>query len=269
MIFKYVGSLGRELPSNQTAITNCPTLNLLRGRDGTSGRDGRDGQAGAMGPQGFRGEKGDRGPTGGPPGPTGQQGTTGLRGSTGRQGPPGPRSGGVVYTRWGSNSCPSISGTELVYVGKMGGSYFGDRGGGSNHLCMPPDPDYNLRVRSGIQGHSFIYATEYHTVLQGVNQHDVPCAVCSVSTRIQVLMIPAKTNCPTTWTREYYGYLMSEHVTNYRSSFICVDKAQESVAGSSEDTLANDLFHVEAKCSGMPCPPYVNYKELTCVVCTK
>ena len=158
-----------ELPSNPTSITNCPTLNLLRGRDGTSGRDGRDGQTGTMGPQGLRGEKGERGPSGGPPGLTGPQGVTGLRGATGRQGPPGPRSGGVVYTRWGSHSCPSISGTELVYAGRVGGSHYGDQGGGSNHLCMPPNPDYNLRIRSGVQGHSYVYGTEYFNLLHTGN----------------------------------------------------------------------------------------------------
>ena len=326
--YKYfnTGSLGQgELP-------NCPTLNLLRGRDGISGRDGRDGisgrdgrdgQAGAMGPQGLRGKKGDRGPTGGPPGPTGPQGATGLRGSTGRQGPPGPtgphgatgpqgatglrgstgrqgppgptgphgatgqqgatglrgstgrqgpqgpRSGGVVYTRWGSHSCPSNPGTELVYAGRVGGSQYGDRGGGSNHLCMPPDPDYTLQVQSGVQGRTYVYGSEYEFTIVARNSDNVPCTVCSVSTRLQVLMIPAKTNCPASWTREYYGYLMTEHRKNYRSSFICVDRNQETVTGSQGHTPASDLYHVEAHCSGMACPPYVNYKELTCVVCTK
>ena len=33
--------------------------------------------------------------------------------------------------------------------------------------------------------------------------------------------------------------------------------------------LMEQFRHVEANCSGMVCPPYNNYKELNCVVCTK
>ena len=38
------------------------------------------------------------------------------------------------------------------------------------------------------------------------DQH-VPCAVCHVSTRAAVLMIPAWLHCPSQWTLEYTGYL--------------------------------------------------------------
>ena len=31
-------------------------------------------------------------------------------------------------------------GTELVYVGRTGGTQYGHTGGGANQLCMPPDP---------------------------------------------------------------------------------------------------------------------------------
>ena len=51
-----------------------------------------------------------------PMGPQGQRGDTGA---TVPQGPPGPRSGGVVYTRWGKTSCKNVSGTQLVYVGRV------------------------------------------------------------------------------------------------------------------------------------------------------
>ena len=54
-------------------------------------------------------------------------------------GPAGPRSGGVTYTRWGKSSCPNITGTELVYSGRTGGSHY-QHGGAANYLCMPTDP---------------------------------------------------------------------------------------------------------------------------------
>ncbi len=93
-----------------------------------------------------------------------------------------------------------------------------------------------------------------------------------VSDKNLVLMVPAKTSCPSGFTREYYGYVMSEkvHAVHHRSMFECVDKDLESVhGGSSQAYSTHGLFgHVEAVCNALPCPPYNNYKELNCAVCT-
>ena len=67
------------------------------------------------------------------------------QGPAGPPGPPGPRSGGggggggggAIYTRWGKSSCPPVEGTELVYSGITGGTYYNQQGGGANYLCMP------------------------------------------------------------------------------------------------------------------------------------
>nr|CAC81019.1 Col protein [Suberites domuncula] len=235
------------------------------GSDGQSGSPGRDGRDGLTGPQGVIGEPG---PANGPQGPRGLQGTRGEPGSQGPAGQPGPTSGGVVYTRWGKSTCPSVAGTQLVYAGRAGGSEHRDAGA-ANHLCMPLDPEYTLQHRSGVQGSMYVYGTEYQSPIRGTDNHNVPCAVCSTSTRAQLLMIPAKTSCPTSWTREYYGYLMSQHRSHHPSMYECVDKDQESVPGSSANTNGALFYHVEATCNGMQCPPYNNYKELNCVVCTK
>ena len=82
-------------------------------------------------------------------------------------------------------------------------------------------------------------------------------------------MIPAKYTCPDGWTREYYGYLMSEHVDNSRSTYECVDVSFGSVAGRESGLNGGHFYHVEAHCSGMACPPYNNFRELSCVVCSK
>ena len=103
--------------------SSFPYIEVLRGRDG---RDGQDGVPGPRGPQGQRGDQGVAGP-------------------------PGPRNGGVVYTRWGKSTCPSVSGTTLVYAGRAGGTWYGDKGGAANYLCMPDDPDY-LSYKPGVQG---------------------------------------------------------------------------------------------------------------------
>ena len=89
------------------------------------------------------------------------------------------------------------------------------------------------------------------------------------STRVAVTMIPAKTQCPSTWTLEYSGYLMSERYTHNRAMYKCVDKNPDSVPGSASSTNGALFYHVEASCNGMMCPPYDPQKELTCAVCTK
>ena len=63
----------------------------------------------------------------------GNLGTPGLKGDMGSPGPKGAGTGGVVYLRWGHNSCPS-GGAKLVYTGRAGGPYYGNRGGGSNPI---------------------------------------------------------------------------------------------------------------------------------------
>ena len=190
----------RSLVSNNSSPSSCPNFESLRGRDGRDGwhgRDGRDGMPGAQGPPGGPG------PAGGPQGPQGEPGVRGAPGPQGAVGPAGPRSGGVTYTRWGKSSCSDVAGTELVYTGRAGGSAHTQRGGGANHLCMPLDPEYSLPHQSGVRGHSYVHGSEYQNPLQGSHDHNVPCAVCYASTRETVLMIPAKTSCPTSWTREY------------------------------------------------------------------
>lgn len=135
---------------------------------------------------------------------------------------------------------------------------------------MPKIPVYSLRYRSGVNRYGGqIFGAEYELPIQGIQDHNVPCAVCHVPTRRAILMIPATTNCPSTWTREYFGYLMSDYYGHKRTMFECVDSTMESLPGSSTNANGALFYHVEAVCNGLPCPPYNTFKELNCVVCTK
>ena len=119
----------RQEQSSQTQIDKT-VIKLLQGRDG---RDGRDGAKGIKGDVGQRGEKGDQG-------------------KTGQKGEP---VGGVVYVRWGHDSCPS-TGAQLVYSGRAGGSHYNHKGGGTNPQCLPLNPNY-LKYQPGKQTNSYIY----------------------------------------------------------------------------------------------------------------
>jgi len=207
-------------------------------------------------------------------GHTGLPGAPGSPGSQGLQGPPGPTAGGVVYTRWGRTTCPSTSGTQLLYSGRAGGTWYSHSGGGANYLCLPDNPEY-LQHTTGSYNHGYLYGAEYETggpdngPLSAVNDHNVPCAVCYVPTRGTMVMIPAKTTCPTSWTREYYGYLMANYYAFHRTMYECVDKDPESIPGSAINGDGTRFYHVETRCNGIPCPPYQSEKEVTCTVCTK
>ena len=175
----------------------------------------------------------------------------------------------AVYVRWGSTSCPIVNGTTMVYSGVAGGATINHQGGGANHLCMPLDPEYTLPVQAGVQGFSAIFPVEYETGFLGSSNRNIPCAVCSVSTRTQALMIPAKTSCPAGWTREYFGYLLAEGFLNRRSTFMCTDVSHEGAPNAGGNTEANDMWQVEAQCSVLTCPPYVAENEIQCVVCSR
>ena len=233
------------LKRSTTTSPNQKTLEILRGRDGRDGRDGIPGPRGIVGPTGPKGEKGVPGPK-------------------------GDKAGGIVYVRWGHKSCPD-GGAQLVYVGRAGGSDYAHKGGGGNPQCLPLDPNYYTKV-SGSPYYSYMYGAEYQQTNRLVaNSHDtdVPCAVCYVPTRNTLYIIPAKYNCPTGWTREYFGYLMSERHNHYRSQFSCVDYSLKSVIGSSHNHNGFLFFLVRGVCGSLPCPPYDPNKELSCAVCTK
>ncbi|KAL4238240.1 hypothetical protein ACF0H5_002953 [Mactra antiquata] len=186
--------------------------------------------------------------------------------------------GGSTYVRWGNHDCPH-NGTTLVYSGYTAGSYYDHIGGAANNLCLPPDPQWD-HYDDTVATNNQIYGAEYNVGWnngnmgteffgKSIQNDDVPCAVC-YSQRSEMIMIPARLDCYPGWTKEYSGYLMSGHYVNKSPSmYTCVDKAVETVVGGHRDQNGRLLFLVEGICGSLECPPYVNGRELTCVVCTK
>ena len=171
--------------------------------------------------------------------------------------------------------CSNVTGTELVYEGLTAGSDFATQGGASNYICTAAgtDVEYHPEATTVNRGHAILYGSEYEAeggqALSNLLQHNVPCAVCEVSSRSKQIMIPGRYTCPDTWTVEYSGWLMSEHQGHRRSVHICLDKTPETVPRTEANTNGALMYHVEADCTGLPCPNYDERKELSCVVCTK
>ena len=85
----------------------------------------------------------------------------------------------------------------MCYQTWTGGNQHNYKGGGSNYLCLPNDPD-NGKPYSNTS--DVLYGTEHETGgsakptgLDNVFQKDVPCAVCRCRGKSSVLMIPGKT----------------------------------------------------------------------------
>ena len=137
-------------------------------------------------------------------------------------------------------------------------------------MCITKEPEY---ISSTIPGaYSHLYGSEYEQPVFGsLHDQNVPCAVCHTSQRSSKLMIPGTTSCPQSWTEEYDGYIMAGHHDHKRNAvYECVDRNGEAVPGTAANINGALFYHVGANCAtGLPCPPFVAKRPITCVVCTK
>ena len=161
-------------------------------------------------------------------------------------------------------------------IGIAGGSHSdmdnvlaGGIGGGSNYLCLPNDPIFRENRAPGF-GRADVHGAEYENPpVDGVaDDDDVPCAVCQAIRR-SVLMIPARNQCYPGWTIEYTGYLAAEYNENLRTEFVCIDDTAEPVENTGANVDGVRFFPAIAKCGTLPCSPYIQDRELLCVVCTR
>lgn len=164
--------------------------------------------------------------------------------------------------RWGHVFCPSN--TTKIYNGISAGSDFRNSGSGSNTLCLPHAPTYDFSPTglNTVRGAS-IHRARYSTDLK----QQMPCAVCLVPQRSVIHTFPAQPTCPTGWTLEYTGFLMTSHDDHQRSDFICVQR-NPFVQSSPRNTEGLLFYNVEANCTSLPCPHYQRERALTCAVCS-
>ncbi|VDH93739.1 Hypothetical predicted protein [Mytilus galloprovincialis] len=183
---------------------------------------------------------------------------------------------GPTYIRWGRTDCAGDA--VLVYKGAVAGKHYSLGGSGANMLCLPNDPEWNHYADGGNGLTGKIYGVE----MDVLNNHqdfgtsklnkDLPCAVCKTPGKSSVLMIPGKKTCYGGWSKEFSGYLVAQASEASRSptEYICVDENMESVPGGDADDNEGVVYPVEiGSCKTLSCPPYVEGRELTCVVCSQ
>ena len=173
-----------------------------------------------------------------------------------------------------------------MVTGYAGGSGHREVAGLAEYICLPENPQWK-EYRSGLQGQAYVYGAEYQT-REGYNsdyffdlsnnngqtlfQHDVPCVLCRVTGRGNVFTFPALNECPDEWHFEYGGYLMAPSLIDnqkQQAKPICMDEAPEVVRGGQANRNGALFYMVEARCGSLPCPNYVEGRELTCTVCTR
>jgi hypothetical protein len=117
------------------------------------------------------------------------------------------------------------------------------------------------------------FQTRYRDTLlfgEHIHNHDVQCAVCRSTVHSTAVMIPARNVCYPGWTPAYSGYLMAgEHAQAAASEYVCVDGHPEPEVHTQQDDNGKLFYFVEGRCGSLPCLPYIEGRELTCVVCTK
>ena len=159
-----------------------------------------------------------------------------------------------------------------------GGRYFQTHGSGLNTLCLPhnPDPTPSDYPRAFQASPAFgsLYGAEYQFSYRNIAiDDDVPCASCLLTHASSVIMIPAKTTCPTGWTVQYSGVLTAD--ANWPDhtgrEFLCVDGNPEYMTEGArmKDYNGHLFFPVRAVCGSLPCPPYSNQQLVSCAVCSK
>ena len=162
-------------------------------------------------------------------------------------------------------------------AGYGAGAHSSHKGGTSDLLCLPTDPDVPALYKDGFQGSSRLYGMEYevnsfdpfsHENSEVIHDHDVPCAVCRLTNRGTQVLFPANNECPDNWTKEYKGYLMSAHYTFGRQQAVCVDEAPEAIPGSQANVNGALLYLMEAGCGSLQCTPYVDGREIQCTICS-
>lgn len=158
----------------------------------------------------------------------------------------------------------------FLVTGQTAGTSYAATGGSANPLCMIHEVLWGNHQTEGNM--AVLRGAEYQDNFWGTGSldKDVPCAVCKPA-HSTVLMIPGRNKCLPGWTEEYHGYL-SGNLDGHKhtSTYICVDENVSFLdSGIENNEYSYLIYGVKAQCGSLKCPPYVNGKPITCVVCSQ
>jgi hypothetical protein len=158
----------------------------------------------------------------------------------------------------------------IIVLGQVGGSVYSQTGNGANPLCMVHEVLWGTFQPKPNMGE--IRGAEYQDDFWGPGSmdKDIPCAVCSPKQGSTVLMIPGRNRCLSGWTEQYHGYLSSNMAGHPQTTtYVCVDESVEFMDGGvNNDEYSFLMYGVRAHCGSLKCPPYVEGRPITCVVCS-
>ena len=173
----------------------------------------------------------------------------------------------ITYIRWGNSTCPY--GTNIIYKGVSAGGHHNHKGAPSNMMCLPLNGTRYLNSQGGWYR---AFAVEYRVsgIHNHANCHNMPCALCEVTERVNKIMVPSHYECPYGWHKEYSGYIMTGNPGQEGSSmFHCIDESLEQVKSSGACEDVHHLGTVFIDASSLVHEPNNGGQELPCVVCTK
>lgn len=163
-------------------------------------------------------------------------------------------------------------------LGFTGGGHFTEEGSAADYICLSQDPLWGVYDDTHQTYSARVYGTEYqfssyqygeNIFGKNIQDQDVPCAVC-LSSRSSVIMIPGRNQCYPGWTVEYSGYLVGGYFAHKAASnYECLDSTPEVEFGGADNLNGKLMYLTEAECGALQCPPYVQDREITCVVCSK
>eukprot|EP01048_Picozoa_sp_COSAG05_P017901 COSAG05_NODE_2525_length_2946_cov_2.038637_1_plen_783_part_00 len=188
---------------------------------------------------------------------------------------------GPTYVRWGRTTCPSAA--TIMYAGIAAGSDRVDNGGGFNLQCLHGSPEYGNSDNATVNANTAkLYRAEYATnaaasgrglwQLWHLHNRDMPCVVCQSTGSLAVYMQPGDPMCPSGWSTEYSGFVMSSPLNTRRSEYVCVDKDAEAATEGDNilNTKSAQLSPVEVlREDGDLLESYSSYAELGCSVCSQ
>ncbi|XP_048769450.1 uncharacterized protein LOC125675710 [Ostrea edulis] len=151
----------------------------------------------------------------------------------------------------------------------LGGSEYAAKGASVTNACLSPDPIFGNW--SAVSSSNYMYGSELDSDVAGpgTETQDNTCAVCKSKVHSSSVMIPGRNECYSGWKKQYGGYLVTSPINYSPKETICFNEHPDFIVGGGADNNGNLLYPIQAECGSLECPPYVNGKLLTCVVCTK